>query len=128
MTHHGAKATLLVLGWYAPEQRRLDFVATLSNALGMSKSQALGVLNESLQESVPLLVQFAELERVRSLGAQLEACGCEVRVVPGDVREHGSIAGKTFAAIRNEVRTALQLGASGEVATAIRAISPALRP
>ena len=112
---------LLILGWYAETQRRLDFVHALE-AEGLPRREAKRVLDDSLVwESVPLLLDCAD---PRALSARLASCGCAVRALGPD-DDPALTVGRVRAALHAAVahRTA-----RAELEAAVREVAPELAP
>lgn len=103
-----SETVVLVLGWYGrASQRRIDFVRALANRLGVPMGSASLLLAKSLDlDELPLSLHSNTPER---LARELDAAGCEVRLVP--IGAHDDLA-MLIAKVRSDLRLAVTDGNS----------------
>jgi hypothetical protein len=100
---------VVLLGWYAPEQRRIDFVRQLRTHTGASLPEALDVLNGSLElDRLPIVAAtLGDQAQASSLCLALLGSGCEARVVADQELE------AILPSLRVELRATIARAAPG---------------
>jgi hypothetical protein len=83
---------VVVLGWWAREQDRIDFVALLRRELGLDLFEAKKLFEGQLSSGKLLVIPVQPAERAASVAREIEGLGGEVRLLSGHAKASDAAA------------------------------------